>query len=181
MKKFYSCAADSNLGKALRDILDKCNSADKAADEWAKEHHATAYVDSGIHMAGGVALCEFANEPLPTLWKRAEDFIDSELYEPNVPDDLDLRELKQRQKDGKPITDAERLELERLALPTVDGAVLLGALGAETGDARGTDILPAFFLSEDRWWIGASYECSNPDLEPITENTYQHQLKTADI
>ena len=100
MKKFYSCAADSNLGKALRDILDKCNSADKAADEWAKKHHATAYVDSGIHMAGGVTLCEFQNEPLPTLWKRAEDFIDAELYEPNVPDDLDLRELKQRQKEA---------------------------------------------------------------------------------
>ena len=180
-KFYYTCAEDSQLGKALREILKKCNEANAAANDWANKHHATAYVDSGIHMAGGVALCEFANEPLPTLWKRAEDFIDAELYEPNVPDDLDLRELKQRQKDGKPITDAERLELERLALPTVDGAVLLGALGAETGDARGTDILPAFFLSEDRWWIGASYECSNPDLEPITENTYQHQLKTADI
>ena len=181
MKKFYSCAADSELGKALREILDKCNEADKAAEAWAKKHHATAYLDAGIHMAGGVTFCEFQNEPLPTLWKRAEDFIDAKLYEPNVPDDLDLRELKQRQKDGKPLTDAERLELERLALPTVDGAVLLGALGAETGDARGTDILPAFFLCEGKWWIGASYACTHPDLEIITENTYMHQLKISDI
>ena len=181
MKKFYSCAEDSELGKALREILDKCNEADKAAESWAKKHHATAYLDAGIHMAGGVTFCEFQNEPLPTLWKRAEDFIDTELYEPNVPDDLDLRELKQRQKDGKPLTDAERLELERLALPTVDGAVLLGALGAETGDARGTDILPAFFLCEGKWWIGASYACTHPDLEIITENTYMHQLKISDI
>ena len=181
MTKFYSCAEDSELGKALREILDKCNEADKAAEAWAKKHHATAYLDAGIHMAGGVTFCEFQNEPLPTLWKRSEDFIDAKLYEPNVPDDLDLRELKQREKDGKPMTDAERLELERLALPTVDGAVLLGALGAETGDARGTDILPAFFLCEGKWWIGASYACTHPDLEIITENTYMHQLKISDI
>lgn len=180
MAKFnYSCAEDSELGQALKKILDECNEANLAADAWAKKHHAIAYVDSGIHMAGGVALCEFGKEPLPALWKRAEDFIDAKLYEPNVPDDLDLRELKQRQKDGKPVSEAERLELERLALPTVDGAVLLGALGAETGDMRGTDILPAFFLSEGKWWIGASYQCTHPDLSPTTMNTYMKHLTSS--
>jgi hypothetical protein len=178
-KFYYTCAEDSQLGKALKQILTQCNEANIAADAWAKKHHAVAYVDSGIHMAGGVALLEFEKEPLPSLWKRAEDFIEGKLYEPNVPDDLDLRELRQRQKEGKPMTDAERLELERLELPTVDGATLLGALGAEVGDTRGTDTLPAFFIDKGQWWIGASYPCTNPDLKVTTENTYTHHLTSA--
>lgn len=171
-KFYYTCAEDSNLSKALKQILTQCNEANIAADAWAKKHHAVAYVDSGIHMAGGVALLEFEKEPLPSLWKRAEDFIEGNLYEPNIPDDLDLRELRQRQKDGKPMTDAERLELERLALPTVDGAMLLGALGADVTNINGTDMLPAFFLHEGKWWVCAAYQCKHPELLPTTENTY---------
>lgn len=177
-KFYYTCAEDSQLDKALREILNKCNEANTAANDWANKHHATAYIDSGIHMAGGVTLLAFDHEPLSDLWKRAEDF-EEDLYEPNVPDDLDLRELKQRQKDGKPITPAERLELERLELPTVDGATLLGALGAEVEDTRGTDTLPAFFIDKGQWWIGASYPCTNPDLKVTTEKTYTHHLTSA--
>ena len=68
MKKFYSCAADSNLGKALRDILDKCNSADKAADTLAK---------NGVHC--DILFLDPPYADVSRYWEAAEAFIQKKI------------------------------------------------------------------------------------------------------
>lgn len=161
----YSCPADSKIGVALQGILTQCNEANKAAEEWAKKHFATEYLESGMHIAGGVVFLSFNHTPDGRLWKSVTDLGEGEWYEPNVPDDFDLKEAKERQKNGKPLSDAEKLELERLALPTIDGAVLLGLLNAQTLRTRR---VPAFFLKDGKWWIKSSYPLN---AEGLTEES----------
>lgn len=178
-KFYYTCSEDSKLGKALQALLDQCNDAERAANDWAEKHHATAYVSSGMYMAGGVTFVSFNHTPDSSLWKVVEDVGEGDLYEPNVPEDFDLREVKERQKNGKPLLNAEKLELERLALPTIDGATLLGLLNAQTQKTRK---LPGFFTYNGKWWIVASYilcaeglECTTgAAVEAVIKNIKEH-------
>lgn len=82
MNRYYKIVADSEIGQPLADFHKRAVDADAAAEAYAVEMGATAYIQPSQYFAGGVEFLEFDKPVSDDLW-RVRELGGSVLYEPN--------------------------------------------------------------------------------------------------
>lgn len=58
-RKYVRTEEESATGKKLQTLMTRCEDADNAAREWAREHGAAKYYESSSGIAGGIDAVEF--------------------------------------------------------------------------------------------------------------------------
>lgn len=96
MNRYYKIVADSEIGRQLADFHQRAVDADAAAEAYAVEMGATAYIQPSQYFAGGVEFLEFDKPVSDDLW-RVRELGGSVLYEPNCQTVLGMMILEKDQ------------------------------------------------------------------------------------
>ena len=175
IKNFYKISIHTERGKALSEFMRQCREAEKAADEWAQNHHAAEYIEPVHAFAGGVVAVAFDGyTPDLSVWRKIET-PEGDTYVPNVPDDFDVQEARQRQQNGGTLTAAEQLELSRMSLPIMSVGHFFDVLPYASDVAQRINInsSPMLFQRNSFWYVASPVLLKhNDDVDTISQKTF---------
>lgn len=198
-KRCYRVGIETPLGMAISAFLDTCMEAEHKAHQWAEKYGATEYLESPLGMAGGVAmLCApLRGDVNPDVWRKIDVRGVGECYEPNVPDDFNPKTAIERNHEEEPLTMAEEIELERLALPVASETQLVALLKPKQKIVNGRPMpfvmneTPSLFVFEPnalsgekaialgrQWYIAVPFETEAQGLIEVTQKEFYRRRMT---
>lgn len=156
----YKTDADTEVGKQLKEFIDRCNEASETARQWAEKQGATSYIESPEGMAGGIAALEI------------ENCLGREGFERIVMPNGNVIFM--------PESDSE-LEKEMYALPIVSEAELIRILRFKPRtNSKGKTLpftfgnqTPVLFVHNDKWYVDMPYECQAEGLHRVDEKRFE--------
>lgn len=173
---YLKIAAESGVGKKLREFINKCNDAIEQARAWVEKQGGDSYYESPEGMAGRVVMVEFKNTITKAGWKN----------------------IKRPSPNGYESTpyfvpeEGSDLEKEMMALPVVGEGELINILQFKPRMAMGKDgqpfkdkdgkgvilpfsfgdMAPSLFLHHGYYYTDVPYESMSEDCQAITEKEF---------
>ena len=166
---YYKVNADTEVGKQLQALMDKCNEVSEQARQWAEAHGAASYYESPEGIAGGISALEFETSPLPEGWEQIE-----------LPPS-----------DGRvgvvlPVENSD-LEKEMYALPIVSETEFINILKFKPRvNSKGQKMpftfgntTPICFKHMGMWYVDMPYECEAEGLREAKEKEFYRRKMAA--
>ena len=163
---YYKVSAESNVGRDIQAVMNRCQEAEEPAIEWVKKQGAEHYYESPEGMAGGVGAVEFADTTEREGWD------------------------KEVSPDGRgfffPIEGSD-LEREMNALPVVSEAELFAILNLQPKRAKDNlplpmtfgNSTPIVFLHQGYWYADVPYVSADMTLTKIEEKEFYRRKMAA--
>ena len=166
---YYKVNADSEVGKQLQALMDKCNEVSEQARQWAEKHGATSYYESPEGIAGGISALDFGTSPIPDGWEQIE-----------------LPPSDGRVGVGLP-KEGSLEEQEMYALPIVSETEFIAILQFKPRvNSKGQrmpftfgNTTPICFKHMGMWYVDMPYECEAEDVHPCTEKDFYRRRMAA--
>lgn len=164
---YYKMPADTEVGKQLQALMDKCNEVSEQARQWAEAQGATSYIESPEGIAGGIAAVEFSDSRSSSdKWDKVETPHGEVYYLPKEGSDL---------------------EKEMYALPIVSETEFIAILKFKPRiNSKGQslpytfgDTTPLCFKHMGMWYVDMPYECEAEGLTVTTEKEFYRRRLAA--
>lgn len=176
-KHFYRTSTDSECGRKLTEFSRRCTAAEMLAESFAKLHGATAYYESPLGMAGGVACFVFDKEPDHRLFIPDPDMLEMQkvygtkdtFYTPNL-DTEEGRAIDKEREDLPIVSELELIDILQVKPVTNSAGRQVPMVLNET---------PIIFMYLGMWYVGMKWECECPGLNPITEKEFYRRRLAA--
>lgn len=166
---YYKVNADTEVGKQLQALMDKCDEVSEQARKWAEKHGATSYYESPEGIAGGISALEFETLPLPEGWEQIE-----------------LPPSDGRVGVGLPVEGSD-LEKDMYALPIVSETEFINILQFKPRmNSKGLKMpftfgnsTPVCFKHIGMWYVDMPYECEAEGVKPCAEKEFYRRRMAA--
>ena len=163
---YYKVPAETNVGRDIQAIMNRCPEAEEQALEWVKKQGAEHYYESPTGMAGGVGAVEFADAAEHDGWDRVETPDERVLYFP-----IEDSDLEKEMNDLQVVSEAELFGiLDLQPNRTKDNLPLPMTFGNNT---------PIVFLHEGYWYADVPYVSGNIALDKIEEKEFYRRKMAA--
>lgn len=163
---YYKVNADTEVGKQLQALMDKCDEVSEQARQWAEKQGATSYLESPEGIAGGIAALEI------------ENCLDKEGFERIVMPNNDVIFM--------PLEGSD-LEKEMYALPIVSETEFINILKFKPRvNSKGQKMpftfgntTPICFKHLGMWYVDMPYECEADGLREAKEKEFYRRRMAA--